>query len=92
MAERSPLFLGLIRPPRLLGLPILYAMLWIFGTVLVLIWSQSLLTFAVAAAAYPALWLAAEWDANFVDVIRVVTQQTRPTKNRQVWNGDSYAP
>ena len=37
MAERSPVFLGLIRPPRLLGLPILYAMLWILGTVLVLI-------------------------------------------------------
>ena len=92
MVERSPVFLGLIRPPRLLGLPILYAMLWIFGTVLVLIWSQSLLTFVVAAVVYPALWMAAEWDPNFVEVIRVVSQNTRPTKNRDVWDGDSYAP
>ena len=92
MAERSPVFLGLIRPPRLLGLPIFYAMLWILGTVLVLIWTQSLLTLVVAAVAYPALLLAAEWDPNFMEVVRVVTRHTRRTKNREVWGGDSYAP
>jgi len=26
VAERAPLFLGLVRPPKLLGLPIMYAM------------------------------------------------------------------
>jgi len=31
MCERSTLFLGLVRPPQMLGLPILYAVLWIFG-------------------------------------------------------------
>ena len=36
MAERSPLFLGLVRPPKLLGLPIMYAMVWLFGSVLFL--------------------------------------------------------
>ena len=34
MAERSPLFLGLVRPPKLFGLPIMYAVVWLFGTVL----------------------------------------------------------
>jgi type IV secretion system protein VirB3 len=38
VAERSPLFLGLVRPPKLLGLPIMYAMVWLFGSVLLFDW------------------------------------------------------
>ena len=92
MCARSTLFLGLVRPPQMLGLPILYAVLWIFGSVLALIWSQSLWAFALSALAYPALWLAAQWDPSFVEVIRVVSEHTRPTRNRKIWDGDSYAP
>lgn len=43
MAERSPLFLGLVRPPKLLGLPILYAMVWLFGSVLLFVTRRSIL-------------------------------------------------
>ncbi|MFN7002951.1 MAG: type IV secretion system protein VirB3 [Roseinatronobacter sp.] len=92
MPERSTLFLGLVRPPQMLGLPILYAVLWIFGSVLVLIWSQSLWAFVLSALAYPVLWGAAQWDPYFVEVVRVVTERTRPTKNRDIWGGDSYGP
>lgn len=41
VAERSPLFLGLVRPPKLLGLPIMYAMVWLFGSVLLFVWVQN---------------------------------------------------
>ena len=92
MPARSTLFLGLVRPPQMIGLPILYAVLWIFGSVLALIWSQSLWAFALSAAAYPILWLASQWDPFFVEVIRVVAEKTRPTKNREIWGGDSYEP
>ena len=92
MPARSTLFLGLVRPPQMIGLPILYAVLWIFGSVLALIWSQSLWAFALSAAAYPILWLASQWDPFFVEVIRVVSEKTRPTKNREIWGGDSYEP
>jgi len=92
MPARSTLFLGLVRPPQMIGLPILYAVLWIFGSVLALIWSQSLWAFALSAAAYPVLWLASQWDPFFVEVIRVVSEKTRPTKNREIWGGDSYEP
>ncbi|MGY6697724.1 MAG: type IV secretion system protein VirB3 [Roseinatronobacter sp.] len=92
MATRSTLFLGLVRPPQMIGLPILYAVLWIFGSVLALIWSQSLWAFALSAVAYPMLWIASQWDPFFVEVIRVVSEKTRPTKNRNIWGGDSYGP
>ena len=41
MAEQSRLFLGLVRPPKLMGLPIMYAMAWLFGSVLLFVWVQS---------------------------------------------------
>ena len=48
MAERAPLFLGLVRPPKLLGLPIMYAMVWLFGSVLLFVWVQHIAVLGVA--------------------------------------------
>lgn len=53
MAERSPLFLGLVRPPKLLGLPIMYAMVWLFGSVLLFVWVQHLVVLGITAVLYP---------------------------------------
>ena len=60
MAERAPLFLGLVRPPKLLGLPIMYAMVWLFGSVLLFVWVQHIAVLGVAALLYPVLWKAAD--------------------------------
>ena len=30
MADQSRVFIGLLRPPKLMGLPIMYAMVWLF--------------------------------------------------------------
>ena len=53
MAERSPLFLGLVRPPKLLGLPIMYAMVWLFGSTLLFLWVQSWVVAVFAGLAWP---------------------------------------
>ncbi len=92
MAEQSRLFLGLVRPPKLIGLPIMYAMVWLFGSVLVFLWFQHWTVAAAAAAAYPLLWKAADWDPNFLDVVATTLQETPPTANRKIHGGDSYAP
>jgi len=91
MSEQSRLFLGLVRPPKLLGLPIMYAMVWLFGSVLIFVWLQHWVV-AVMAAAYPLLWKAADWDENFLDVVATTLQVTPPTRNRKIHGGDSYAP
>ncbi|MCG6560155.1 VirB3 family type IV secretion system protein [Ruegeria sp. 1NDH52C] len=41
MADQSRVFIGLIRPPKLMGLPIMYAMVWLFGSTLLFLWVQS---------------------------------------------------
>ena len=92
MAEQSRLFLGLVRPPKLFGLPIMYAMTWIFGSVLIFLWTQHWVVALVAAATYPLLWKAADWDENFLNVIVTTLQVARPTLNRKIHGGDSYAP
>jgi type IV secretion system protein VirB3 len=92
MAEQSRLFLGLVRPPKLIGLPIMYAMVWLFGSVLAYVWIQHPIIVIGAVAAYPLLWKAADWDPNFLDVVAVTLQETPPTRNRRVHGGDSYAP
>ena len=80
MAERSPLFLGLVRPPKLLGLPIMYAMIWLFGSVLLFVWVQHLVVLGIAAVLYPVLWKAADWDPRFIDVMMTSLQETPPTR------------
>ena len=92
MAERSPLFLGLVRPPKLFGLPIMYAVVWLFGTVLLFVWIQRSLVLGIAAVLYPVLWKAADWDPRFIDVAMPALQETPPTRNRKIHGGDSYAP
>lgn len=92
MAERSPLFIGLIRPPKLLGLPIGYAMIWLFGSVLVILWVQDWPVIVVSAIAYPILWKASDWDPHFVDLVSTSLQETPATWNRKRHGGDSYAP
>ena len=92
MAERTRLFLGLVRPPKLIGLPIMYAMVWLFGFVLLFLWVQAWPVIIFAGLAYPALWKAADWDPNFLDVVVTSLQETPPTANRRIHGGDSYAP
>ncbi|MFQ1701894.1 type IV secretion system protein VirB3 [Loktanella agnita] len=92
MAEKSTLFQGLVRPSTLFGLPIMYAVVWMFGTALLFIWVQSFAVLGIGAALYPVLWKAADWDPRFIDVLMTVLQETPGTRNRKIHGGDSYAP
>ena len=92
MADQSRVFIGLLRPPKLMGLPIMYAMVWLFGSTLLFLWVQSWVVVLIAGIAWPALWKAADWDPNFLDVLVITLQETPPTRNRKLHGGDSYAP
>ena len=70
----------------------MYAMVWLFGSVLLFLWIQHWVVAIAAAATYPALWKAADWDPNFLDVVATTLQETPPTANRRIHGGDSYAP
>ena len=92
MAEQTRLFLGLIRPPKLLGLPIMYAVAWLFGSALLFVWVQHWAVGVLAGLAYPAIWKAADWDAHFLDVVATVLQHTPPSLHRSEDGGTHYAP
>lgn len=92
MAERSPLFLGLARPPKYLGLPVGYLVVLALGVVLPFIWTKSLVFLPLGLIAYPVLWFVADREPHFFDVLRVSHGAVRPTKNRRIHGGDSYGP
>ena len=74
MSDQSRVFIGLLRPPKLMGLPIMYAMVWLFGSTLLFLWVQSWVVAVFAGLAWPALWKAADWDPNFLDVLVITLQ------------------
>ena len=82
MAERSPLFLGLARPPKYLGLPVGYLVVLSLGVVLPFIWTKSLIFFLVGFLAYPVLWFVADKEPHFFEVLRVSYGAVRGTRNR----------
>ncbi|MCJ7874765.1 VirB3 family type IV secretion system protein [Phaeobacter sp. J2-8] len=53
MADQSRVFIGLLRPPKLMGLPIMYAMVWLFGSTLLFLWVQSWVVAVFAGLAWP---------------------------------------
>ena len=47
---------------------------------------------ALAVAAYPAIWKAADWDPHFLDVFGVVMQHAPPRWPRPEDGDATYAP
>jgi type IV secretion system protein VirB3 len=90
MAERSPLFLGLARPPKYLGLPVGYLVMLAMGVVLPFIWTKSLIFFLIGIIAYPILWFVADKEPHFFEVLRISFGTVRSTKNRMHHGGDSF--
>ena len=90
MADRSPLFLGLTRPPKYLGLPIGYLVLLAVGTALPFVWTGSFVFFAAGLVAYPVLWVASEREPHIFELLAVSYGRVRETRNRALHGGDSY--
>ncbi|MFC6589872.1 type IV secretion system protein VirB3 [Sulfitobacter pacificus] len=85
-----PLFLGLARPPKYLGLPVGYLVVLATGVVLPFIWTKSMVFFLIGLVAYPILWFVADREPHFFEVLRVSYGSVRPTKNRAMHGGDSF--
>ncbi|ETX13520.1 type IV secretion protein VirB3 [Roseivivax halodurans JCM 10272] len=90
MAQQSPLFLGLARSPKYLGLPVGYLVVLALGVVLPFIWTKSFVFFLAGALAYPVLWIVAAKEPHVFEVIRVSYGVVRATRNRARHGGDSF--
>lgn len=92
MKEQDAVYQGLLRAPKFLGLPVVYAMVWLLSGVLLFLWIKSFWVLVYVVISYPALYAAAQWDPNFLDVVTTALQKTRPTRNKTLWKGHSYEP
>jgi type IV secretion system protein VirB3 len=90
MLIRSPLFLGLTRPPKYLGLPVGYLAVLSMGVVLPFIWTKSMSLLLLGVPAYGVMWFVADKEPKFFEVLRVSYGKVRSTKNTNYWGGDSF--
>ena len=90
MAQQSPLFLGLTRPPKYLGLPVGYLAVLSMSVVLPFIWTKSLLLLLLGIPAYLIMWFVADKEPKIFEVLRVSYGKVRGTRNAHLWGGDSY--
>ncbi|SEN96862.1 type IV secretion system protein VirB3 [Pseudorhodobacter antarcticus] len=58
MSDQSRVFIGLLRPAKLMGLSIKSALVWLFGSTLLFLWVQSWVVAVGAGLTWPALWKA----------------------------------
>lgn len=92
-SRHSRIFKGLVRPPQVWGLPVLYWVPVLSVSILPLIWFQSALGMAVL---FLMLWTGARVLARFepriLDLMSVSGRMTRKTGNHRVWGGNRYEP
>lgn len=90
--ERSPFYIAVNQGSRLFGLPYSFALPFLGGTVLPLIWSASIYTLIWCIVVYVLCRFAAEKDEKIVDVLRNGLSAVPGTRSRNLFGGDSYGP
>lgn len=90
--ERSPFYIALTQGSRLLGLPYSFALPFMGGTVLPLIWSVSVWTIVWCGVVYAACRFAASRDEKMIDVFLRSQNAVPGTRSRKVFGGDSFGP
>ena len=93
MAQQSRIFKGLIRPPQVWGLPVLYWVPVLSFSILPLIWFQSAIGMG---GLFLVLWLSARAlariEPRILDLLSVSGRMTRKTGNHRIWGGNRYEP
>ncbi|MCY1741001.1 type IV secretion system protein VirB3 [Ensifer sp. SL37] len=92
MVERDTIYMGLLRPAKLLGLPSMAALIWFVSGAVVFMWSESFWGLGTLVLTYPALYGLTLWDPHFFDVIAVTTKHFGVARNKALWQGYSYEP
>ncbi len=88
--RQTPLFLGLTKPTKILGLPIGYFMSLAFVSVIPFILFDDWRWLGLFVAGYPPLWLIADRNPHLFQVLAVTGSQTPRTANRSLNGGDRY--
>ena len=90
MMERTPFYIALTQSSKLFGLPYGFALPFMGGTVLPLIWSVSVFTIVWCILVYGLCRWAAAKDEKVVDVLLTGSRVVPGTRTRKMFGGDSY--
>ena len=81
MTMRSPVFLGLARPPKYLGLPIGYLVVLVVGTVIPFVLTKAMWVLLLGGVLYLPLWFLADREPRYFEILRVSHGTVRGTEH-----------
>ena len=81
MLDRSPVFQGLARPPRYLGLPIGYLVVLLVVVGVCFVTTKSLWVLLAGVVIYLPLWFVADREPRFFEILRVANGTVRGTRH-----------
>ena len=88
--ERTPFYVALTQSSKLFGLPYGFALPFMAGTVLPLIWSVSVLTVVWCVVVYGLCRWGAEKDEKIIDVMLTGLRSVPGTRSKKLFGGDSF--
>ncbi len=88
--ETTPLFLGLVKPPRFMGIPLTYWLVIAISAAIILILTNALYAALYAVAVYIPVLFVSDRHPYFFNVVATVEIKTRRTPNRRIYGGDFY--
>lgn len=90
MAEKSPLFLGITRPPKVMGLPVGYFVSLLGAAFLPFVIFDTAYFLLIFIIGYPPLYFVADRNPNLIEVFITTTSKTPKTPNRAAHGSDKY--
>ncbi len=90
--EKEEVYQGLLKPARLLWLPVQAAIIWGLPCPVIFMWTENWYSFLLMIITYPFFYALGQWDPNFFDVIMTTTKHFGKAPNKKIWGGYSYEP
>ena len=90
MAEKSPLFLGITRPPKVMGLPVGYFVALLGSAFLPFVILDTAYFLLIFLFGYPPLYFIADRNPSLIEIFITCSSKTPKTPNRVLYGGDKY--
>jgi len=92
METRTPLFVGLTRPPMLFGIPFQWVVLSIMASFVLFMLTKAFASYLLYVALHMFGLALTRFEPNFMTILMVRLRKTPPVPNASYWGANSYEP
>ncbi|MAO79058.1 MAG: type IV secretion system protein B4 [Nocardioides sp.] len=88
----NPIFRGLTRPAKFMGLPIGYLVSMLMAALIPYIGLNEWKFLLILPVVWPVLWFVSDRQPHLFEILGTVYSAMPPTRNRRLYGGDRYVP